>query len=72
MYTDKLLSVAQLGVVKIGRCLPRIPVQFCTLFYTALNRRSTVSGIMPLPYCSERYGSRSRSATDQMKLAGCW
>jgi len=33
MYTVKPLSVEQPLVVKIGRCFPRIPGQFCTLFY---------------------------------------
>ncbi|OZB78552.1 MAG: hypothetical protein B7X29_04375, partial [Halothiobacillus sp. 13-55-115] len=31
----KRRSVAQPGVVKFGRCFPRIPAHFCTLFYNA-------------------------------------
>ena len=39
---------------------------------TASKRRSTVRGSMTRSYCGGRYGPRSRSATDQMKLARCW
>src|SRR4051812_15371830 len=39
---------------------------------TQSKRRSTVIGSMTRSYCGGRYGPRSRSATDQMKLASCW